>query len=89
MLSQRGASSEIARMLAKKSNESDFIGSIKREKKMKTCETLVDLSQRATIDESIKIADSIIKQLGNFGPVHQPMVQYADLCLQALISLQF
>ena len=33
VLSQRGASSEIARMLAKKSNESDFIGSIKREKR--------------------------------------------------------
>ena len=48
-------------------------------------ETLVDLSQRATIDESIKIADSIIKQLGNFGPVHQPMVQYAGfMVLKAL-----
>ena len=86
VLSQRGASSEIARMLAKKSNESDFIGSIKREKKDENLwETLVDLSQRATIDESIKIADSIIKQLGNFGPVHQPMVQYAGfMVLKAL-----
>ena len=86
VLSQRGASSEIARMLAKKSNESDFIGSIKREKKDENLwETLVDLSQRATIDESIKIADSIIKQLSNFGPVHQPMVQYAGfMVLKAL-----
>ena len=86
VLSQRGASSEIARMLAKKSNESDFIGSIKREKKDENLwETLVDLSQRATIDESIKVADSIIKQLSNYGPVHQPMVQYAGfMVLKAL-----
>ena len=86
VLSQRGASSEIARMLAKKSNESDFIGSIKREQKDENLwETLVDLSQRATIDESIKVADSIIKQLTNYGPVHQPMVQYAGfMVLKAL-----
>ncbi len=86
VLSQHGASSEIARMLANKSNESDFIGSIKREKKDENLwETLVDLSQRATIDESIKVADSIIKQLSNYGPVHQPFVQYAGfMVLKAL-----
>ena len=86
VLSQHGASSEIARMLANKSNESDFIGSIKREKKDENLwETLVDLSQRATIDDSIKVADSIIKQLSNYGPVHQPFVQYAGfMVLKAL-----
>ena len=86
VLSQSGASSELARMLAKKSNESDFIGDIKREKKDEDLwETLVDLSQRATIEESVKVADKIIKQLRNFGPVHQPMVQYAGfMVLKAL-----
>ena len=73
-------------MLAKKSNESDFIGDIKREKKDEDLwETLVDLSQRATIEESVKVAGKIIKQLRNFGPVHQPMVQYAGfMVLKAL-----
>ena len=86
VLSQSGASSELARMLAKKSNESDFIGDIKREKKDEDLwETLVDLSQRATIEESVKVAGKIIKQLRNFGPVHQPMVQYAGfMVLKAL-----
>ena len=33
----------------------------------------------------LRSRDSIIKQLGNFGPVHQPMVQYAGfMVLKAL-----
>ncbi len=68
VLSKNGASSEAARFLAQRQNESDFIGGVKLEGKGKDVQrVLVDLSQAATIDASMKLASSIKRQLSTLG----------------------
>tara|TARA_B100000401_G_scaffold421853_1_gene348415 strand:- start:103 stop:753 length:651 start_codon:yes stop_codon:yes gene_type:complete len=86
ILSNRGASSELARRLASQANSSDFIGSIRRENKPDDLwETLVDLSQKATLDESNRAARGILTQLNRVGRVHKKKVQSAGfLVLKSL-----
>ena len=68
VLSKNGASSEAARFLAQRQNESDVIGGVKLEGKGKDVQkVLVDLSQAATIDASMKLASSIKKELSALG----------------------
>jgi N-acetylmuramoyl-L-alanine amidase len=68
VLSKNGASSEAARFLAQRQNESDVIGGVKLEGKGKDVQkVLVDLSQAATIDASMKLANSIKKELSTLG----------------------
>jgi N-acetylmuramoyl-L-alanine amidase len=68
VLSKNGASSEAARFLAQRQNESDVIGGVKLEGKGKDVQkVLVDLSQAATIDASMKLANSVKKQLSTLG----------------------
>ena len=79
VLSNRGASSELARRLAAQANASDFIGSIRRDDKDDDLwETLVDLSQKASSEESIKVAKGILKELNLVGQVHKTQVQHAS-----------
>ena len=86
ILSNRGASSELARRLASQANSADFIGSIKRENKTDDLwETLVDLSQKATLEESSRAARGILTQLNRVGRVHKKTVQSAGfLVLKSL-----
>ena len=86
ILSNRGASSELARRLASQANSADFIGSIKRgDKADDLWETLVDLSQKATLEESNKAARNILAQLNVVGRVHKKNVQSAGfLVLKSL-----
>ncbi len=68
VLSKNGASSEAARFLAQRQNESDVIGGVKLEGKGKDVQkVLVDLSQAATIDASMKLASSVKKELSVLG----------------------
>ena len=68
VLSKNGASSEAARFLAQRQNESDVIGGVKLEGKGKDVQkVLVDLSQAATIDASMKLANSVKKELSVLG----------------------
>ncbi len=68
VLSKNGASSEAARFLAQSQNESDVIGGVKLEGKDKDVQkVLVGLSQAATIDASVKLANSIKKELLTLG----------------------
>ena len=56
-LSERGATSAAARWLAKKENEADLIGGVNldvQDPYLK--QTLLDLSQTATINDSLKLA---------------------------------
>ena len=68
VLSKSGASSEAARFLAKSQNESDVIGGVKLQGKGKDVQkVLVDLSQAATIDASMKLAKSVKNELSRIG----------------------
>ena len=68
VLSKNGASSEAAKILAHRQNQSDVIGGVSLEGKDKVLQkVIVDLSQTATIDASMDLANSVLKELGSLG----------------------
>ncbi|MBT8439324.1 MAG: N-acetylmuramoyl-L-alanine amidase, partial [Gammaproteobacteria bacterium] len=78
VLSSRGASSEAARWLADKENAADLVGGVKLEDKDDMlASVLLDLSQTATRQASMVVADSVYKQLKRNGKTHGRRVQKA------------
>ena len=68
VLSKNGASSEAAKILAQRENRSDVIGGVSLEGKDKVLQkVIVDLSQTATIDASMDLANNVIKELSVLG----------------------
>ena len=82
VLSRRGASSEAARILAQRENSVDRIGGVSLEDKDKTLQSvLVDLSQTATIDASIDLAEDILGELRLIGNVLRNRVEQAGFAV--------
>ena len=81
-LSERRATSEMAKLLAKKENESDLIGGVQlKGKDSYVTQTLLDLSQTATIDHSLRLGSSVLKQLGTVNDLHKPRVEQASFAV--------
>jgi N-acetylmuramoyl-L-alanine amidase len=81
-LSERRATSEMAKLLAKKENESDLIGGVNfKGKDSYVAQTLLDLSQTATIDHSLRLGGSVLKQLGSVNDLHKPRVEQASFAV--------
>jgi N-acetylmuramoyl-L-alanine amidase len=81
-LSDRRATSELARILAKKENESDLIGGVKlggKDDHVKR--TIIDLSQTATIDYSLRLGSSVLQRLGGVNELHKPRVEQASFAV--------
>ena len=79
MLSQRGATSEAARWLAAKENQSDLVGGVSLDDKEGTlAAVLLDLSQGATLASSDAVASQVLKSLTRLGRVHSRSVQRAN-----------
>jgi N-acetylmuramoyl-L-alanine amidase len=81
-LSERGATSAAARMLAAKENESDLIGGVNlgvRDPIL--ARTLLDLSQTATISDSLKLARHVLSELGDVGDLHKQSVEQAGFAV--------
>jgi len=77
-LSQRGASSEYARLLADKENASDLVGGVSLDDKDDLlASVLLDLSQTATIEASNEAAARVLKGLRGVGQVHKARVEQA------------
>ena len=82
VLSQHGATSEAARILAKRENEADKIGGVSLEDKDAVLKSvLVDLSQTATIDASIDLADDILAELSKVGKILRNRVEQAGFAV--------
>lgn len=82
VLSQRGATSEAARILAKRENAADKIGGVSLDDKDKVLKSvLVDLSQTATIDASIDLAEDILYELGAIGNLLHKRVEQAGFAV--------
>jgi N-acetylmuramoyl-L-alanine amidase len=78
VLSNRGASSEMARWLAEKENASDLAGGVSLDDKDQLlAEVLLDLSQNATIEASITVAGNMLDELQRLGKTHKSTVQQA------------
>jgi N-acetylmuramoyl-L-alanine amidase len=77
-LSQRGASSEYARLLADKENASDLVGGVSLDDKDNLlASVLLDLSQTATIEASNDAAGRVLGGLRGVGQVHKVRVEQA------------
>ena len=81
-LSDRRATSELARLLAKKENESDLIGGVQLVGKDDYVKkTIIDLSQTATIDYSLRLGSSVLARLGSVNALHKPRVEQASFAV--------
>jgi len=81
-LSEQRATSEAARWLAKKENEADLIGGVNLDGKDRyLAQTLLDLSQTATIDHSLRLGDAVLAELGTVNALHKPRVEQASFAV--------
>lgn len=81
-LSEKGATSASARYLAKKENESDLIGGVSLNVKDPVlARTLLDLSQTATINDSLKLGKAVLGQIGNINKLHKSHVEQAGFAV--------
>jgi N-acetylmuramoyl-L-alanine amidase len=78
VLSKQGASTEAAHWLAERENAADLIGGVSLEDKDEVlASVLLDLSQTATSQASMKVAQCVLAELKRVGKVHKPEVQRA------------
>ncbi len=81
-LSERRATSEAARWLAKKENEADLVGGVNIDVKDKyLAQTLLDLSQTATIDHSLRLGNAVLGALGQVNTLHKAQVEQASFAV--------
>ncbi len=79
ILSRSGATSEAARMLAARENQSDLIGGVKLDRGDDMLSSvLLDLSQSAALEYSNRAAESILETLGQVGRRHRSRVERAN-----------
>ena len=81
-LSERGATSTSARMLAQRENESDLIGGVNfNVKDPILARTLLDLSLTATINDSLKLGKAVLSELGDVNSLHKAAVEQAGFAV--------
>ena len=81
-LSEKGATSASARYLAKKENESDLIGGVSLNGRDPVlAKTLLDLSQAATINYSLKLGKSVLGHIGDINKLHKNHVEQAGFAV--------
>ncbi len=81
-LSENGATSVAARWLAKRENEADLVGGINIDVKDPFLKrTLIDLSQTATINDSLKLGHAVLKEIGGVNTLHKPHVEQAGFAV--------
>jgi len=81
-LSERGATSAAARMLAQRENQSDLIGGVNlgvRDPVL--ARTLLDLSLTATINDSLKLGRAVLTELGDVNSLHKGAVEQAGFAV--------
>ena len=81
-LSERGATSTQARWLAKQENAADLIGGVNlKQKDPYLARTLLDLSQTATINDSLRLGRAVLSEIGNVNRLHRGEVEQAGFAV--------
>ncbi|SMF37907.1 N-acetylmuramoyl-L-alanine amidase [Pseudogulbenkiania subflava] len=81
-LSEQGATSTAARYLAKTQNDADLIGGVKITSKDRyLAHTLFDLTQTATINDSLKLGKSVLGKMGELNRLHKDEVEQAGFAV--------
>ncbi|MBX3685496.1 MAG: N-acetylmuramoyl-L-alanine amidase [Rhodocyclaceae bacterium] len=82
VLSERGASSAAARWLAKKENDADLIGGVRLTGgDGHLARTLLDLSQTAAINDSLKVGRAVLNEIGGINRLHKSDVEQAGFAV--------
>lgn len=84
VLSQRGASSEAARLLAERENAVDLKGGISLSNRGDLAPVLMDLSQQTSIGYSMEAAQRVLSQLDRVGSIRKTQVQTANFVVLRL-----
>ena len=77
VLSENGASSEVARFLAESENNSDLIGGVLGDKDPLLKQVLVDMLKNSTMEDSNKVARHMVKGLKGVTRMHKSHVEQA------------
>ncbi|ABE49649.1 N-acetylmuramoyl-L-alanine amidase [Methylobacillus flagellatus] len=81
-LSETGATSAMARLLAQRENESDLIGGVSLSvKDPNLARTLLDLSQTATINDSLRLGKLVLDHMGTINTLHKRHVEQAGFAV--------
>ncbi|MBF8269773.1 MAG: N-acetylmuramoyl-L-alanine amidase [Gammaproteobacteria bacterium] len=82
VLSAAGSSSEHAKWLAERENAADLIGGVTLEDKDDVLKSvLLDLSQTASLEASIDIAEKVLNGIKQVGKLHKPRVEAAGFAV--------
>jgi len=82
VLSENGATSSAARWLADKENSADLIGGVNLGVKDRNlARTLLDLSQTATINDSLKLGKAVLNEIGGINTLHKNHVEQAGFAV--------
>lgn len=82
VLSENGASSSAARWLANKENAADLIGGVNLGvKDPHLARTLFDLSQTATLNDSLKLGKAVLGEIGGINTLHSGRIEQASFAV--------
>ncbi len=82
VLSEHGASSSAARWMAQRENAADLIGGVNLDvKDPYLARTLLDLSQTATNNDSLKLGKAVLGELGGINSLHKGRVEQAGFAV--------
>jgi N-acetylmuramoyl-L-alanine amidase len=81
-LSEHGATSAAARWLAQRENQADLIGGVNLDSKDRfLARTLLDLSQTAQINDSLRVGRSVLDGIGVVNSLHKGSVEQAGFAV--------
>ncbi len=80
-LSKKGATSSAAQFLAKSQNESDEIGGVSRSGDRYLDNTMFDLVQTVTINDSLKFGKDVLARIGKHATLHKKKVEQAGFAV--------
>ena len=81
-LSLSGATSAAARWLASRENEADLVGGVNLNVSDPILkQTLLDLSQTATINDSLRLGRTVLSELGRINRLHRKQVEQAGFAV--------
>lgn len=81
-LSQNGATSAAARWMAQRENDADLIGGVDLGSHNKqVAQVLLDLSTAAQINDSMRVGDHVLSQIGKINRLHKKSVERAGFAV--------
>jgi len=81
-LSQNGATSTMARMMAQRENEADLIGGVNLgTHNPQVAKVLLDLSTAAQINDSMRVGSKVLQEIGKINRLHKRQVERAGFAV--------